>query len=62
MKAILEINNIEKSYPQNIPDLEKLLLFVMENEISQEEIAVYKLSELIKGRRQLWLHPFFVES
>jgi hypothetical protein len=40
VKARLEINNIEKSYPQDIPDLEKLLLFVMENEISQEEIII----------------------
>jgi len=38
MKATLTLNGIEKSYPEEISDLENLLLFVMEKE--KEDIVV----------------------
>lgn len=40
MKTVLEINGIEKSYPEGISDLENLLLFIIEKEKSEEELIV----------------------
>lgn len=40
MKPMLEINGVVKSYPEGIIDLESLLVFIMENEISPEELIV----------------------
>ena len=39
MDALLEVNGIQKSYPKGIIDLEHLLLFVKENEVSAQDLV-----------------------
>lgn len=40
MNAKLEVNGIEESYPEGISNLEKLLIFVMEEDITEDGLIV----------------------
>jgi len=40
MNAKLEVNGLSKDYPDNVTDLEKLLVFFLENEKDEKEIII----------------------